>query len=328
VGGRYHTLWQDAVFGRNSYEAIFIPWYWQKEYAKPTEPLDLSDDEKLWKKLYSLTDPQLAFRREKVGEMGADLFRQEYPFDPAQAFLTSGRSVLDKDQVALALKETWKPRKKMLLEKEKWVERSDGELSVWQEPQAGHRYVLGADVSEGITGDIKSDYSSADVLDIQTGQQCAHWHGKVAPDKFGLILSALGRFYNSALVACESNNHGLTTLCYMRDTARYPNIYVDRSIDDRGSDSRETRKLGFNTNRRTKPLIIDQLSALFREQEILGGTGINCRETVLECQTYCVQDDGSYAAALGCHDDRVMSYAIANFVLQQAPAYKKRNRLQ
>jgi len=320
VGNRYHKMWVDAEMGKSDYIPVFLGWYLQNEYRKPfAKPLELTSDEETWKKLYNLDDEQINFRRSKVSEMGSDLFKQEYPFNPTEAFLSSGRLAFSNEHLTAALQETWSPKLRMSLEHDKWIERKDGELRVWQEPKTGQRYVIGADVAEGIAG---GDYSSADVLDITTGHQVAHFHGHCAPDVFARSLAAIGKKYNAALIAVEANNHGLTTLTALRDTFRYSNIYVQTAIDDRGSDNKETRRLGFNTNRRTKPLIIDNLSALYRE----GDTGIACKETVLECQTYVVLDDGTYGATPGCHDDRVMSYAIACYIVKLQPAYKRTHK--
>ena len=226
------------------------------------------------------------------------------------------RTVFDRKKMEAALKECFKPKKRMVLEKGKFVERDNGELRVWTEPKPGARYCIGADVAEGLDG---GDYSVADVIEISTGYQVAQWHGHIAPDLFGHMLAAIGNWYNKAEIACESNNHGLATNITLRDSG-YPNIYIQTLLDDRGSAEKETRRLGFATNRRTKPYIIDNLSALLRENQ----HGICCAETVKEMQTYIVQEDGSYGAQTGAHDDRVMSYAIACYLLQQSPAYKRK----
>lgn len=316
VGGRYHSLWQEAKRGESEYIAIFVPWTMQSEYRKHDPNFKPTDEELNLKELYAIDFEQLCWRRAKVQELGPQLFQQEYPFTEAEAFLSSGRTVFDKDSTAAALRECWSPKKRKLLENGRWIERKDGELKVWAEPITGSRYAIGADVSEG----VGRDFSSADVLEVRTGEQVAHWHGQISPDLFGGVLASLGRHYNNALVCCEANNHGLTTNIYLRDTERYNNIYSQTTLDDMGSNEKATRKLGFNTNRRSKPFIIDQLSALFREND----TGIACAETIQECQTYIVLDDSSYAAAPNCFDDRVMSMAIANYAVQQCPAHKKK----
>jgi hypothetical protein len=243
-----------------------------------------------------------------------DNILSNYNKDLAQLYLEgefvslAHRTVFDPDGLKLALSDCWKPCKRMIHEGKKWVERIGGELSVWGDPIPGTRYVIGADVAEGLA---HGDYSCADVLEIPAGHQAAQWHGKCAPDVFGDILIALGERYNTAFVGVERNNHGLATLTRMRDNY-YPQLYAQRDLESRGSGDKETKKFGWLTTSRSKYKIIDGLSAELRE----GTHGLACTETVREMMTYVVAPDGSYNAQAGCYDDRVMSRAIAGEMLR------------
>lgn len=250
----------------------------------------------------------------------ADSILKNYDEDLARCYLEGDfvslahRTVFSRKDMERALKECFKPNKRMVLEKKAFVERPDGELRVWADPKPGARYVIGADVSEGL---VNGDYSCADVIEVSTGHQVAQWHGHIAPDRFAHVLMALGYWFNKAEIAAESNNHGLLVNVLLRDNG-YPNIYIQTSVDDRGSGERETRRLGFTTTTRTKPYIMDHLSSLLRENS----HGIVCTETVKEMMTYTIDEKGGYNASIGCFDDRVMSYAIACYLLSQSPAYK------
>jgi hypothetical protein len=252
----------------------------------------------------------------------ADSILKNYDEDLARCYLEGDfvslahRTVFNRRDMEKAMKECFKPTKRMVLEKKKWVERDDGELRVWAEPKPGSRYVIGADVAEGL---VDGDYSVCDVVEVSTGYQVAQWHGKIAPDLYANVLMELGNWYSKAEIACENNNHGLLVNVLMRD-AGYPNIYVQTTSDDRGSGEKETRRLGFTTTSRSKPYIMDHLSSLLRE----GSHGIACTETVKEMMTYVIDEKGSYNAIVGCYDDRVMSYAITCYLLQQSPAYKRK----
>jgi hypothetical protein len=315
VGGKFHELWMQAINGESEYIAIFVPWFWTKEYRKDATNFKPTPEELRQQKLYGVDNEQLAWRRSKIEEMGKALCDQEYPYCWQDAFLASGRTVFDKELTASALLECWKPKKRMILERKKFIERSDGELRVWAEPEKGKRYVIGSDVAEGLDG---GDYSSADVLELPLGIQVAQWHGHIAPDLYGYLLDSLGRWYNTALLGVEANNHGLTTLVTLRDL-NYPNLYVQHQLDDRGSADKETKRIGWLTTSKSKPYIIDQLSAELRE----GTCGICCKETIQEMQTYVVHENGSFGAQLNCFDDRVMSRAIAGEMLRASPSYRK-----
>ena len=88
----------------------------------------------------------------------------------------------------------------------------------------------------------------------------------------------------------------------------YPNFYTE-VIMDKITD-RETVKLGFTTTAKTKPLVIDQLRASMREDEI----ELNDKVTLREMMSYIVTESGAMQAEQGCFDDCVMSLALANHV--------------
>ena len=94
----------------------------------------------------------------------------------------------------------------------------------------------------------------------------AVFRAQVHPDYFAEILVALGYFYNTAKLIIESNNHGILTCTRVGKDYAYPNFYTE-VVYDKLSD-KETIKLGFHTNAKTKPLIVDQLRAALREGEV------------------------------------------------------------
>lgn len=316
VGGKFYELWVQAINKESEYLPIFVPWFWTKEYKRDATGFKPTPDELKKQEQYGVTLEQLAWRRAKAEEMGQALCDQEYPYCWQDAFLSSGRTVFDKDDMAKAAKEVFSHVKVMSLQGKKWIERSDGELRVWGEPKAGKHYVIGADVAEGLAD---GDYSCADVREVETGYQVAQWHGHIAPDLFAKVIEQLGYHYNKALCGVEANNHGLLVNTMLRDSG-YPNLYISKTLDDRGSHEKETRRIGWLTTSKSKPYIIDQLSAELRE----GTHGIACKETVQELQTFVVHEDGSYGAQDKCHDDRVMSYAIAGEMLKHDSAYKRK----
>lgn len=224
--------------------------------------------------------------------------------------------VFPRGDLSKAKAECYKPIARAELHKSDFREREDGHLRIWEKPRTDRRYVVGADVAEGIH---RGDYSCADVLDTIDGSQVAQWHGRVAPDRFADVLYALGKMYNKALLGVERNNHGLVTCTLLRDGG-YPNLYAQGDLEYRGSQDRETKKVGWLTTAKSKFKVIDQLAGEFRD----GDARIYCAETIAECETFVVDDDGSYGAQPGCHDDRVMSRAIAGEMLRSGYARTSR----
>lgn len=177
---------------------------------------------------------------------------------------------------------------------------ADDPLLVWALPSSEDRYVVGADVAEGLE---HGDYSCAQVLNVRTGNLEACWHGHIAADEFADELSKLGRWYNQALVGVEANNHGLTTVTALRNL-QYPSIYRRRTIDR--ITNRQTQQLGWLTTRTSKPLMIDELAMAMKAGEL----GIYDKPTIAELKTYVRDEKGHMHGSP--HDDRVMALALAN----------------
>ncbi len=341
AAGAFYDAWKGAEKqireGKEpEYIPIFVPWFFHKNYRKKinlsekTEILkSLSTDEKWLLRQKSSTDAyitvqQLAWRRDKIentvaptGYTKDEYFKQWYPATADEAFLFSGKRVFPVPYVRAAERECYTPGKRGELNmlSGDFFEKNGGRLKVWERPRLGRTYVIGADVAEG---NVKAgDYSCADVLSVPEGLQVAQWHGHIDPDLYGEVLSRLGIFYNTALMGVEINNHGHTVISTLKHL-RYKRLYMREAIDGTG---RKMKKYGWQSTLKTKPRIIDRLSGLLRDNE----SGIQCIETIQECDTYAIQDDGSYGAMQSCFDDRVISLAIAAEMLYQLPAIR-RNR--
>lgn len=103
VGGEFHERWQQAEAGVGDYQAIFVPWYWQDEYARPVpESFALDDEEQEYADTYKLSLEQMAWRRAKIAELKDPLlFKQEYPATAAEAFQTTGHDSFIKAEAVL-----------------------------------------------------------------------------------------------------------------------------------------------------------------------------------------------------------------------------------
>jgi hypothetical protein len=115
VGNYFHEQWKLAEKGLSEFIAIFVPWFWQKEYTKlPPDDLGLDDYELEIKEHYKLTDGQMFWRRMKVAELTVDgvdgkkAFKQEYPMNAAEAFQVTGGgdTLINADQCMRARKNT------------------------------------------------------------------------------------------------------------------------------------------------------------------------------------------------------------------------------
>ena len=234
---------------------------------------------------------------------------QEYPDNPDEAFLKSGRPVFNLQ--SLRELDLFPPDMRGYLRRDltgnvEFVDEQNGALRVWHTPVKGHRYVLGVDVAEGLE---HGDYSSIHVISANTREVVAHYHDHIEPDLLGTdVVALLGEWFNKALAMVESNNHGLTTLTALQ-RVRYAPIYRRRRMGSRQKPV--TEALGWATTAVTKPLAVDELAKSIRDPD---GIRLYDSETVAELRTFVRDGNGKMHGSP--HDDRVMSLAIANQGLQ------------
>lgn len=310
----FKEMWDAAVAGESDWEAFFAAWFETPEYRVPCPPdfertLEEEDLIATYGHLGLVDNEQLMWRRRRIADSGRMKFMQEYPCCPDEAFIASGRPVFDPEQIVDLLSKGEQPIKRMDVEEVtsdvlRVADSPVGRLLVYRDHDPGESYAIGADVGMGVRD---GDWSVAHVLDSEK-RQVAVFRAQVHPDYFADILVALGRYYNGALIAPERNNHGLVTCIRLWKDLAYPNVFLD--IQEGQTEDNDTLNIGFLTTVKTRPLIIDRLRAAMREDDIV----VNDETTLKEMQTFIVNEAGKMTAEANCHDDCVMSLAIANHI--------------
>lgn len=327
VGDYFHNIWQGAMKGENDFIPIFLPWFTDSSYYREFESAEIKktfieevnymhvdqngneirtyEYELLTKN--KLMYEQLYWRKWAIrNKCGGDeeKFQQEYPSTPEEAFLATGRPKFNRTALKKYQTLTKEGQKGYLNASDgavKFEPEEKGYVTKWEDPIPGVHYVVGGDVAEGLA---HGDYSCGSVINTQTMDVVAVWHGHIDPDLFGIELIKLARYYNDAYLGVENNNHGLTTLTTIR-REEYWNLYFSKSYD-RISD-KMTQKLGWTTSMRTKPMMIDKLAEFIREMYL----GIYSDLIISEAYTYVIEENGKTNAQIGCYDDTIMATAIA-----------------
>lgn len=183
----------------------------------------------------------------------------------------------------------------------RFTDDRQGFVRIYREPERGVPYVIGADTA----GD-GSDWNVAQVLDNRSGEQVCVMRMHTDEDLFAKQLFALGTYYNTALVAVETN---LSTYPVMElERLRYKNQYVRETMDDYTHQPR--RAFGFRTDSKTRPVVIAELIKAARDD-----IRVICdADTLSEMLTFVRNEDYRPEAEAGAHDDCVMSLAIAHHV--------------
>ncbi len=167
-------------------------------------------------------------------------------------------------------------------------------IKVWNFPEDGKRYIIGADPS---LGNQDGDNAAIEVIDADTGEQCAEFAGSVTPEELAPIILDLAKRYNNAEVAVEVNSVGMVTNNLLIRKYEYENIYRFKKLDRLTHFM--TDLMGWWTN--TKSLA--QMQSTFRET--IGGQPelIHSKKLLKEILAY--DEDGFE------RNDRLMALMIA-----------------
>lgn len=190
-----------------------------------------------------------------------------------------------------------------------WLERDErGGLLV------PSQYVIGADVSGGNTESTDDpDYHAIQVIDHKTLEQVAEYRSRIDPDLLAMELLKAALFFNNAMVAVErTGGYGLPISRILYHDYHYVHVYRSRKVGN----TNETidRRLGWDTNVRTKPELIAHMIELLRDEV----DGIKSRLLVSEMQTYTRSEKGTAEAEAKKYDDLLMAYMIAQQVAKES----------
>ena len=329
----FKTLWDGAVAGTNGWRPVFLPWYENPEYRKPVtgEEVWTTEEERL-REQFGLDEEQLAWRRWCIKvNCGGDeqLFRQEYPNTPDEAFLLSGDPFFNNDVIMARRVAAAKPVRVGLFEYDepeieggapknwKFNENAKGYIRIYEEPKPGYPYVLGGDTAgEG------SDRFTAWVIDNTDGHQVAELQQPLSEILYARQVFCLGNYFNAALAGIEVNFSTYPEL--KLEEWHYPNLYQRERFDTFTGEM--VKAFGWVTSPKTRPIMLAELHTVMEEAPEL----VVSFETLGEMLTFVYDKNRKPQAADGEHDDLVMAAAITYSIRGQqrytveAPEEEKR----
>jgi hypothetical protein len=132
-------------------------------------------------------------------------------------------------------------------------------MAVWEPPAYEARYVIGADSSDAEKRlAVDGSESYAVVMNEDTGEMCAEWHGYMGAYEFGNVLKKMGAMYNNALIVPEVNYSGGSVIDSLTKVhPGYHNIY--RREHDMELIDTSSNKLGFDTKGKSRQKLIGRL---------------------------------------------------------------------
>jgi hypothetical protein len=300
--------------------------------------------------LFGCTPEQLYWRRGTIRDRCDDSiekFHQEYPSTPEEAFIGSGASVFSGILVARAIvaAEAAPEPVRGVLEGIDWVERKtrggtvllprgavwvpEAEttrrdlMDVWEHPvteeaeaerpederQPVGQYITAADVAQGSVNTFEEgDFHAVTVLDHFSKQQVAQYESRIDIHELPMVILLIALYYNISWLAVEVNGPGIAVVDWLAKEARYRRLHRRRRVDKATNDVED--KIGWITDRATKPVMETTLSAALKE----GTHGIRSVRMARQLTTYVEDDKGKHGAMAGAHDDLLVAQMIGQRV--------------
>jgi hypothetical protein len=211
-------------------------------------------------------------------------------------FLGSGDNVFESNMLQ-------KIRENMI--KEPQNKMMGNSLWIWKEPEIGHKYIMGVDVSRGDS----EDFSTIQIIDFDTREQVLEYIGKIPPDTLAEVVYKWGNMYSAFVVVDITGGMGITTVRKLQELG-YKNMYVD-GIDHSNKwkyNSSAVDKIpGINFNNKRVQIIAAFEEAMRHNFRIYSSRLFN------EMNTF-VYINGRPDHQKGHHDDLIMSISMALYV--------------
>ena len=263
----------------------FFPWWMEAAYVgSSVHAEEMREDEVALVERVGLSAEQIGFRRGLERSYGG-LRLQEFAEDAETCFKATGACCFEIEAIEERLAEVVGPT----------YLRRGGALQIWLPPVGDKEYCVAVDTAGG--GE-DGDFAAVQVIEMETGLQCAELQERLRPVELARVAAELAREYGGALVAVERNNHGSAVLAYLESSERYGRVY------------RQQGQAGWLTTSASKPEMVARIGVLLRESPLM----FKSRRLLGECRTFVAGERGKAGAANGAHDDLVMAMGVAQAV--------------
>ncbi len=319
----YYSIYSQAIKGMNDFKITEMFWFRDPRYSKDFKLIkcddiihymlnrgDYKDDEIILD--YSnikVSDRNFEEIKEKLNQgykaysSWFEAMSKKLKFDKRKIsqelecnFLGSGDNVIPP--------ETMKKIKDNFI-KEPENKFMGGVLWQWKEPVAGHRYIMGMDVSRGDS----EDFTTFIIVDFDEREQVLEYIAKVPPDIVAEIAYKWATMYNAFIVTDITGGMGVATSRKLQELG-YKNLYIDgiNPADKWKWDPKQNDKIpGINFN--SKRVLIVQAF----EEALRFGFAVRSQRLFNELNTF-VYVNGRPDHQKGQHDDLIMALAMAIYV--------------
>jgi hypothetical protein len=320
----YYSIYSQAVKGMNDFRITEMYWFRDPRYSKDLRLIKCDDivHYMLNRGDYIDVDITIDYGDIKVSERNFEEIKQKIEnegYKPYSSWFEAMAKKLkfDKRKISQELEcnflgsgDNVIPAETMKKIKEKHIKEPEnkfmgGAIWQWKEPVAGHRYIMGVDVSRGDS----EDFSTLSIIDFDEREQVLEYIGKVPPDILAEIAFKWGTMYNAFIVTDITGGMGVSTSRKLQELG-YKNLYVDgvNPADKWKWDPKNQDKIpGINFNSKRVQIIAALEEAVRHKFKLRSVRLYN------EMNTF-IYVNGRPDHQKGQHDDLIMGIAIAIYV--------------
>ncbi len=317
----YYKTYDQAKKKKNNFNIIEMKWYEDLRYNKDLTWLKEEQVEVEYEFTYEsyermLSDgwkPTSSWYEEMCLGMNNDAKMIAQELDVS--FIGSGGNVIAEEHIDFQNKNN--------VMEPKYTLGAENEIWIWEEPQEGHQYIMGVDVSRG----DGEDASTIVVIDFTTMEEVMEYQGKIQPDLLAQIVEEYGEMYKAYTVVDVTGGMGVSTVLKLLEFD-YKRLHYDNAngkiLSARQRElthfNKDNKIPGFHATNVRLPMI-SNLEYKIRTN----GVKIRSSRLTSEMKTF-VYKNGRPDHMEGYHDDLLMSLAMALWVVEHS--FKNLERLE
>lgn len=281
-GAEFYERCEKARRGISEEELVFLSWLDDPGCVRDPEEAEdapATDMERELMTDFKATKAQIAWSRwcfETQCNGIENRFFSEYPYCYSVAFTSSAYPAFEQEEIRRARKTVRDPVARGFFDLEdgrpRFKPSRSGTWLIWENPQEGHEYFLGADAARGkLSQDSEAigDFAAVSIFDGSTGRQVARFADRISPDTFSRMIYAAGIAYNEALVNIElTGGWGRWAQKELRDKYYYSNLYGWKGKDDRMIPGKRSNLAGWETTSTSRDRMYNAFRAKLRSRSI------------------------------------------------------------
>lgn len=309
----YYKTYEQSKAGKNSFFITEMKWYEDLRYNKGLRWYkgDESIDEveftfaSYQAKVLAGYKPTSSWYEEMCRGMNNDAKMIAQELDVS--FIGSGGNVIDESYIAV--------QELLNVKAPKFTAGGENEIWVWEEPQEGHQYIMGVDVSRG----DGEDASTIVILDFTTMEQVMEYQGKIQPDLLAQIVEQYGDLYKAYTVVDITGGMGVSTVLKLLEFD-YKRLHYDnpngKVLSSKQKEmmvySKDSKIPGFSVGNVRLPMVAN-FEYKIRTNEVK----IRSVRMTSEMKTF-IYKNGRPDHMEGYHDDLLMAMAMCLWTIEHS----------